>query len=306
MSPDGTRVLFTRRASVGGAAGAVGPLNALFLLDSQSIGDSGIALGVEDVLYADWLSNGQIIYSTGERTVGAPGWKAHNDLWTYDLAAHRKAVVLAPLSGIEYAFWGVSFALAPDRKRIVFAAADALGFVEVSSGTLNVLQQFPALETNAGWVWTPDVTWSPDMRFVAATLHAPPPETPRPELAQLFDVWVLSTNGSFAAPLAPDTGMFANPVWSRQGSIAYAQARHPRDSADDQYDVFVMNADGGNKRRIFPLQGDHGLTNPQFEWSSDGERLLVLQDGNLYVVSGSGKSAAQLTADGGGTQLRWR
>ncbi len=306
LAPDGHHLLFTRRASVGGAAGAAGPLNELFQLDWQTVGDSGMAVGVEDALYADWLSDTQIIYSQGERTVGAPGWKAHNDLWTYDLTTHQKQTVLAPMSDVEYAFWGVSFALAPDRKRVAFASADSVGFVDVQTGTRSVLQQFPPYETDAGWVWTPDVTWSPDTRFVAATLHAPPPQTPAPGLAQLFDVWAVDANGTFAAPLAPDTGMFANPLWSNLGSIAYAQARHPRESADDQYDLFVMNADGSNKRRVFPLQGQQGISNPQFAWSSDGQQLAVLQDGNLYVVSADGTKAAQLTADGGGTQVRWR
>ena len=306
LSPSANRLLFTRRASVGGAAGAVGPLNALFQVDTQTTDSTGTAVGVEDVLYADWLSDTQIVFSTAERTVGAPGWKAHNDLWRYDLTSRQKERLLEPLSNIAYAFWGVSFVLAPDRQRMVYASADELGFVDMSSGVRSVLQPFPVYQTNAGWVWTPDLSWSPDMRFIAATLHAPPPETPNPELASLFDVWAINTNGSFAAPLAADVGMFANPVWSRQGSIAYAQARQPRESADDQYDLFVMNADGGNKRRTFPLNGGHGLTNPQFAWSSNGEKVLALQDGNLFMVDVNGISAAQLSADGGGVQVRWR
>jgi len=70
--------------------------------------------------------------------------------------------------------------------------------------------------------------------------------------------------------------------------------------------VFVMNVDGGNKQRIFPPLGAHGLTNPQFAWSNDGAQLLALYDGNLFMVDVNAKSAAQLTADGGGTQLRWQ
>ncbi len=306
VSPDGSRVLFTRRASVGGAVGAVGPLNSLWQVDSRIVGDSATAVAIENVLYADWLSATQIIFSTGERTVGAPGWKAHNDLWSYDFTSKQKQQLLAPLTHVAYAFWGVSFALAPDRKRIVYASADELGFVDVLSGQRNALQQFPVYQTNAGWVWTPDVNWSPDMRFVAATLHAPPRDTPKPELALLFDVWAINTSGTFAAPLAPDSGMFANPLWSGHGRIAYAQARHPRESADDQYDLFVMNVDGGGKQRVFPAQGEHGMSNPQFAWSPDGTWMLALYDGNLFRVDINNNRSSQLTADGGGTQLRWR
>src|SRR5262249_14078563 len=202
-------------------------------------------VGVEDVLYADWLSDTQIISSTAERTVGAPGWKAHDDLWLYELTARKKQPIIEPLSHIAYAFWGVAFSLSPDRKRLVYASADEIGFIELLSGNTQgkrtVLQQFPVYQTQAGWVWTPDVSWSPDMRLIAAALHAPPPDTPNPELAPVFDVWAISAGGEFAAPVAPATGMFANPVWSKQGRLAYAQAHHPQQSADSQYDLYVMD-----------------------------------------------------------------
>ena len=133
-----------------------------------------------------------------------------------------------------------------------------------------------------------------------------PPGTPQPENAPTFDVWVINASGSFAAQLAPETGMFANPVWSPQGRIAYAQAYQPQQSADSQYDLWVMNIDGSGKQRVFPQQGEHGLTNPQAAWSADGKQLVVLYDGNLYLVDADGKRAAQLTADGGSTVLRWR
>lgn len=306
ISPNNNRVLFSRRASVGGAVGAVGPLNSLWQVDTRIIGESATAIGIEDVLYADWLSDTQLIYSTAERTVGAPGWKAHNDLWLYDLNRRTKQQIVAPLSHVAYAFWGLSFALAPDFKRLVYASADEVGFIELPSGRRTVLQQFPVYHTQAGWVWTPDVSWSPDMRLLAATLHAPPPDTSNPELSPLFDVWAIRADGAFAAPIAPATGMFANPVWSKQGRLAYAQAHQPQASADSQYDLFVMDVDGSNKQRVFPQQGEHGLTNPQVAWSSDGQQLVVVQDGNLFLVEADGTGAAPLTADGGGSQPRWR
>ncbi|MEP7199001.1 MAG: G5 domain-containing protein, partial [Chloroflexota bacterium] len=306
VSPDYEHVLASRRASVGGAIGAGGPLNSLWLINTGFVGDTAASVGIEDVLWADWLSDTQIIYSTGERTVGAPGWKAHNDLWLYDFGAHAKQPLLEPQSQFAYAFWGMTWALSPDRKRLVYASADELGFIEVASGQRTSLQQFPVYQTQAGWVWTPDVSWSPDMRLLAATLHAPPPDTPLPENAPTFDVWVVNTRSSFAAQLAPETGMFANPVWSPQGRIAYAQAHQPQQSADSQYDLWVMNIDGSGKQPIFPQQGEHGLTNPQAAWSADGKQLVVLYDGNLYLVDADGKRAAQLTADGGTTVLRWR
>ena len=305
-SPDGSRVIFTRRASVGGAVGAVGPLNALWQVETRFTSDTASPAGLDNILYADWYSNSQIIYSTGERTAGAPGWKANNDLWLYDTASKLKQQLLAPMTTFAYAFWGVTFALSPDHRQVAYAGADEIGFVDLASGKRIPLQSLPVYETNAGWVWIPDITWSPDMRFVAATLHSPPPRTPDPEAAPVFGIWAINAAGGYAAQLVPDSGMFANPVWSKQGRIAYAQARLPQQSADSQYDLWVMNVDGSSKQRIFPEQGEVGIVNPQAVWSGDGSQILVLQEGNIYLVNAGGKGAVQLTGDGGGTAVRWR
>jgi hypothetical protein len=67
-----------------------------------------------------------------------------------------------------------------------------------------------------------------------------------------------------------------------------------------------MNVDGSNKQRVFPEQGGAGIVNPQAVWSGDGSQILVIQEGNIYLVDAGGKGAVQLTADGGGTAVRWR
>ena len=306
LAPEGNRLLYSRRSSVGGAVGAAGPLNSLWLIDTRFVGESPVQAGVDNVLYADWLNNYQFMFSSAERTIGAPGWKAHNDLVMFDLGTKASQLVIAPLTHFAYAFWGATFTLSPDRKRMIYAGADELGFIDLPTGKRTVLQTFPVYQTMAGWVWTPDVAWSPDMRLLIATLHVPPLGTAQPENSPIFGVWAVNTAGAFAAQLAPDTGMFANPAWSKQGRIAYAQAHQPQHSADSEYDLWVMNVDGSGKQRVFPAQGDHGLTNPQTAWSADGRQLIALQDGNLFLVDTGAKSAAQLTADGGGTLVRWR
>jgi hypothetical protein len=306
VSPDAKRLLYSRRASVGGAIGQFGQLNSLWVVDTRIIGEAPTALPIADALYAEWVGDNQIVYSTGERTTGAPGWKAHNDLWLFDLVTKNKTQLLAPIKDIVYAFWGMSFALAPDGQRLVYASADELGFISLATGKRAPLQKFPVYETNAGWVWTPDVRWSPDSRLVVATLHTPAPGTPNPERAHVFGVWAVSADGKFAAAVAPETGMFANPVWSKQNRIAYAQAQRAQQSDDSQYDVYVMDADGSDKTRIFPQQGERGLVHPQLVWSSDGTQLLIVQDGNLFIVAANGKGFTQLTADGGGSHPQWR
>ncbi|MBI5878946.1 MAG: G5 domain-containing protein [Chloroflexi bacterium] len=308
VAPDGGRLLFTRGATVGGAVGAVGPLNSLWTVDTRILGEAAAPLGLDNVLFAEWITGTQIIFSSGERTVGAPGWKAHNDLWLYDTISKTRKLLLPPMTGFAYGYWGVTWALSPDRRRVVYASADEIGLVDVPSGVRTVLQALPVYQTRAGWVWTPDVTWSPDGRLILATLHAPPPGTTDPERAETFDVWAIQPGGAFAAPLAPAAGMLSNAAWSRQDRIAYGQAHNPQQSADGQYDIFIMDVDGSNKVRIFPATGDRGVTNPQMAWSADGRWVVVLQDGNLYQADTQtgGKGVQQLTTDGGGTLVRWR
>ncbi|MFQ5887055.1 MAG: G5 domain-containing protein, partial [Anaerolineae bacterium] len=117
LSPDGTRLLFTRSIASSSA------LNSLWMVSTVVVGDEPQPLGIEEVRYAEWSSDGnKIAYSTAEKTQGAPGWKARNDLWIASLE-DEKEEVLPPSSGGIYGWWGTNFAWSPDGS--LFAYADA-------------------------------------------------------------------------------------------------------------------------------------------------------------------------------------
>jgi len=310
LSPDGKRLLFSRRASVGGAAGLGGPLNSLWVIDTSLIGESPRPLNIEGVLWSEWAPDGQrIAYSSGERTGGAPGWKARNDLWLAALERGKPRQIVPPSTSSLYSWWGSAFAWSPSGQYIAYATADEIGIIVVSTGERRVLRRFTPFHTYAEWVWTPEPNWSADGRLLAVTLHGPAPRGERPEDSPAFDVWALDITGKIAAPLVEATGMWSAPRWSPDAvrpRLAFAWAHNSLNSQDSQYDLYLMDSDGSNKQKVFPMEGDHGVISPEMVWSPRGTELVVVQAGNLYLVDLKEQTPPrQLTADGNGSHVRW-
>ena len=72
--------------------------------------------------------------------------------------------------------------------------------------------------------------------------------------------------------------------------LAYVSAV-PNDPA-----VFVVDADGGNERRLT----SRGQVSGDPAWSPDGDRIVLSRDGQVYVMNADGSDQQQLTSDGGG------
>ena len=78
LSRDGKYLLFSRRAADASAS----DLNTLWLIDTVPLNAEARRVPIENALYAQWAPDGsaRVAYSRGEKTLGAPGWKAYNDL----------------------------------------------------------------------------------------------------------------------------------------------------------------------------------------------------------------------------------
>jgi hypothetical protein len=310
LSKDGSRLLFTR--AIPGDESS--PINSLWLARTSLIGEEPEYLGVTDVVWAGWGPDGRrLAYSTAERTGGVPGWKAKNDLWIMTLSdegSGRDAAieqVLLPTAEIPYAWWGRSYAWSPNGQYLAYAQADQVGVVSVADNVPVPLLSFSEYKTQSHWAWVPDVSWSPDGHLLSFVAHEGDLEGLLPEDSPVFSLMIASVGGEQQMRLAEEVGMWSQPRWSPvdDGLLAYGQAQSPRNSQDSRYELFVMDRDGSNKRRIFPPEGFMGLIAPDVAWSPHGGALLFEYEGNLYLVDLGTADLAQLTSDGQSSHPRW-
>ena len=332
LSPEGSHLLFTRIPSStrpgaphldqeGEEEDEMASLNTLWMIETATADAEPVELEVHDVLWAGWESGGQvepagtgcrIAYATGASVEGSPGWKAENDLWIARprpgdgrLLSHRR--VGEPNVGGAYGWWGTTYAWSPDGFSLAYARADEVGTVRIRDGAPVPLMRFPPYRTYAPWVWTPTVSWSTEGQFVVTTLHGSAPTGEASEDSPVFDVWTLSADGTITAELISGAGMWAAPAYAPEGdAIAFGQARTPYASQTSGYDLYVMDRDGSDRRHLFPPQEEIGLEYPEFAWGPGGDRMIVVYQGNLYLVHVDSGLVQQLVDTGGVTAVRWR
>lgn len=324
LSADGRNLLFSRRAGAADDA-----LNTLWIMDTLILGEVPHALPVSDVLYAALAADGRsVLYSTGEKTAGAPGWKAHNDLWsaplpTSEITATQQVSTTLDARQIwnagmpaPYGWWGPHLAVAPDGRAVAYAFANGIGFSEIDPsagaalGVRQSLKDFAPFRTKADWVWVPQVAWSPDSRYVIAAVHAPLDATNVPNENPTFEIWALARDGTVHAPLAKQTGMWADPVWSPpdargESKIAFGVALSPSDSERSRYALYMMDRDGANKQQIFPQGREDGLTVVQVAWSPNARQLIAIRGGDVWLYDVAQARWSQLTANGASALPRW-
>jgi len=320
LSSDGSHLLFTR-ASTAITTEEDAPLNTLWLLDATAADASAVRLETESVLWADWepsctvrstSARCRIAYTTGEPAEGNPGWTANNDLWIVrprpsDGRLFGQRLVAKLTGGGAYGWWGATYAWSPNGQHLAYARSDETGVIRAYDGKQTVLASFPPYRTYAPWVWTPTVDWSPDGAFIVTTLHGPSPTGEAAEDSPVFDVWALSANGTLTAELASEAGMWAAPLYAPQdGAIAFGHARSPYVSQSSGYDLYLMDRDGSDHRRLFPPEEEIGLEYPEMVWEPSGERLAFVYQGNLYLIQISNGTMSQLTDEGGVTAVQWQ
>lgn len=322
LSADGRQLLFTRS---GGQNSRPNFLNQLWYIADTSGPSAPVQLVPEDVLHAAWLPNQEntISYSTGEAQPTPPGWRAFNDLWLMRIDPVTGDplsidTVLQPSTGGLYGWWGTTYEWSPDGAALAWVQADAVGVVDLETGDLTPLLNFPLFNTRADWSWRATVSWSPDSSQILTTVHGAPVGSEPPEFSPLFNVTVVDAGGAFSAEVVPGVGIWASPRYSppfaqggsefSSGYIAYLKARDIANSINPQaeYDLIVADRDGSNARVVFPDSGQPGLTAPQaLAWSPDARQIAFIYQGNLWVVDVVSEVAHQLTLDGAAAHPVW-
>jgi Tol biopolymer transport system component len=318
LSPNGRQLIYTQKLTDDLDL----PLNELWLASTTIVGEKPITLGLQGVLHAEWspvVTRSLIAYSTAERTASLPGWRANNDLWLLAMSQKNgqgpKETVSKPIELIEantqglYPWWGATFTWSPDGTKLAYARPDQIGIINLTFGdtmtaTQTPLLDFVPLETFSDWVWVPGLSWSPDSRFIAATVHGPPLASEPPAESQVFDLWLFSIDGTISARVAEQVGMWANPVWGEAG-IAFGEAINPLQSVTSRYTIQLIDRDGSNKHRLFPFQDQTGVQFPDLAWAPTEHTLLFVYNGDLYTTGSRGSPPRQLTVNSQVSHPQW-
>jgi len=327
LSPDGHQLLYTTELTNEIDL----PLNDMWLASTTIVGEPPITLSIQGVLQAAWspvVTQPLIAYSTAKRTANPPGWQANNDLWLFSPPAPsadedvpeglfpKPVEIIPPNTEGLYPWWGTSFAWSPNGTRLAYARADQIGTIDLdfpleaqnaaspAGNSTTPLIDFLPLQTFSDWVWVPGISWSPDSKFIAATVHGPPLASESAEESPVFNLWLISADGTFSANMVGQVGMWANPAWGSAG-IAFGEAVNPLQSVNSRYFIYLIDKDGSNKRQIFPFREELGVQLPELVWSPDGQNLLFIFDGNLYLTHRDGGLPKQLTTDGQASHPQW-
>ena len=331
LSTDGTWLLFTRRSK------EEGQINSLWAAQIGKEPDQLIDLEAKNVVYfADWVpgSTTQVVYSTVEPQIAAPGWRSNNDLHLLTIFKSKRieqseVKLETSLAGV-YPWWGVSFEWATNPLRLAYANDHQVGVLDVTIKDLEMkvdqtspLLDFNPLQTNASWAWVPGISWGPDGGIIYTQDHIAPPGTTLPEESQRFDLAALPLEGIPPLHLVSQVGMFAYPLVSpiqpqatgeKAYQVAYLQAAFPSQSETSRYRLVVMDRDGSNPKALFPAEGVPGLT-PQREWgawspaplpTSSHFAITVIYQGNLWLVDAATGEAQQITGDNLTSRVSWK
>jgi Tol biopolymer transport system component len=131
----------------------------------------------------------------------------------------------------------------------------------------------------------------------------------------VFNFAVTAIDTAFQVTLTPKAGMWARPQFSPldangNGHVAYLRARDPENSLNSEYDLVVANRDGSNSTALFPGANKPGLRpiddrDEDWTWSPDGRQLVVVYQGDLWLVDAASGQATQLTVVGDTALPRW-
>ena len=323
QSDDGERLLFTSDTNE-----ADDFFNELWFI--ATAGDSQpVRMTPTDVLFAQWRprAGAELAYSTGERSPGASGWKALNNLWlmSVDLESGRALDIeeaLPESAGGLYGWRGRNFSWSPNGGRLAWAKADGFGLVDLDGKRLEALSQYAVFHSAADWVWLSPLSWSHDGQLLAAVAHGAPIGEEPAEASPVFDLVVSSADGRFTAALRLSAGMWAAPAFSPNlapraaeysaGHLAWLQAREPHNSMSGEYDLMLADRDGSNQRRLFPAPGERGIRKNDFAsmardfvWSPDGRFIALIYEGDLWLIDLDAAASHQVTFDGQSSNPVW-
>jgi Tol biopolymer transport system component len=293
LSPDGEYLLYTVAQ-----ADSPGTFRNELQLIATTAGAEPQPLAIENVLWAGWdpaATPPRIAYTTARSTTQPPGWEANNDLWL--LAAPAAGAQAAPVRLVEtypatFGWWGGDYAWSPDGRRLAYALADEIGWLDMPAAgegpdfatptepPRTVLQNFTAYDTGGEWVWLPSLSWSADGRWLAFTEYDA--ENDR------FDLRRVDVASNAVETFSKNVGIWSAAAWSPagNGSLAALQSVDAGADEDSAYALWLLDESGG-RQRLFPPEGEAGdfaRAALSLAWGPGGDALAFIFDDALHFL----------------------
>jgi hypothetical protein len=306
LSPDGIFLMYTRGVT------ETTHFNELWLIRTTEANPNAIPLNVENVLWAGWSPvSREIAWTTAEPSDRPPGWRGENDLWTATLSTQNvllsRKQVQDPEVGTGYGWWGTRYTWAPQGDKLAFSLPQSVGFIDLKTKKRVTLQTFAAFKTYNSWAWNPELTWSKDGLFLISVVHEALPGGSDIEESPVFDIRALDVTGVYSAEIASETGMWAAPRISPDGStILYGRAVIPFQSATSRYRLCIIDLDGSNQQCFHPAENEPGIEIPLWLWNPTGEKIAYLENGDVKMISIRDWVTQSITDEGQITHFDWQ
>ncbi len=306
LSTDGTLLLYTRSVT------KTTHLNELWMVRTTEANPNAIPLNVQNVLWAGWSPvDREIAWTTAETTDRPPGWRGENDLWTATLNTKNVLIsrkqVQEPEIGSGYGWWGTRYTWSPKGDKLAFSLPQSIGIIDLETKERMTLHTFAAYKTYNSWAWNPELSWSNDGLFIISVVHAEAPGGGDKEESPVFNIHALAVTDVYSAEIASETGMWASPTLSPDGStILYGRAIIPYQSASSRYRLCVIDLDGSNQHCFFPPENVPGIEIPIWLWDPIGENIAYIDYGDVHIINIRDWTTQSVTDDGQITQLDWK
>jgi Tol biopolymer transport system component len=233
------------------------------LFTSGKAGDSDLwrldlsSGGLGQLTFGSWRNAKGRWSPDGQRIVYVSNQLGPSDLWVADANGQNEARLTSDDRWYDHPDWS------PDGTRIVCcsnrdgAADNEIWIYTLQGGSWERLTECAASDSYPAW--------SPDGQRIAFTSSRSGSD----------DVWVLELAGRRVTQLTTAPGRDFAPAWSPDGTrIAFVADRavswRDRLQGEPDLDVWLMNADGTEQRRLTTNQG----TDRCVSWSPDGTHLV--------------------------------
>ena len=306
LSPDGTMLLYSRGVT------DTTHFNDLWIIRTTEANPQAIPLNVQDIIWAGWSpTRPEIAWTTATPTDRPPGWRGENDLWIATLSTKNVLIsrnqILESEVGTGYGWWGTRYTWSPDGEMLAFSLPQSIGIIDLDAKEKVTLYTFAAYKTYNSWAWNPSLSWSNDGMFIVSVIHDEAPAGGDKEESPVFDIQALDVTGVYSAEITSETGMWAAPKVSPDGSsILYGRAVIPFQSASSRYRLCTIDLDGSNQQCFFPPENESAIENPLWLWNPTGEHIAFINNGDIHITNLSDHATQSVTDDGQITKFDWK